>query len=142
MRCRVFAAITLSLLLLACASTGSPAAGWRTVTSSSSTLAAQYRLLPQELTPAQLFEHGLFDLQVRLLKLASPSPPEALDLEVDAGMPEHRHGMNVVPSIERTGEMEWRVRGMLFHMPGDWTLTFDVLEGALVERLQCVLHVD
>ncbi len=81
----------------------------------------------------------------------------AVILDVDAGMPAHRHGMNVKPQIRALngppvqdllpghGAMSdgrFEVRGMLFHMPGAWELHFDIRHGAIMERAQVAIDVD
>lgn len=80
-----------------------------------------------------------FDVEVRVLDKATGEPIDDVELRVDAGMPHHGHGMNVVPEHSDTGEGEWFAQGLLFHMGGEWTLTFDVTEGGVTERLQCVV---
>jgi hypothetical protein len=50
-------------------------------------------------------------------------------VRVDAEMPEHRHGMNYVPSIRPLGQSRFRAEGLLFHMPGRWQLTFELKGG-------------
>lgn len=47
-------------------------------------------------------------------------------VRVDATMPEHKHGMNYVPTIKGLGDGRYRVDGLLFHMPGSWEVAFDV----------------
>lgn len=49
---------------------------------------------------------------------------------VDARMPAHRHGMNYRPQIAAQDGGRFSARGLLFHMPGDWELVFDVNAGA------------
>jgi hypothetical protein len=51
-------------------------------------------------------------------------------------MPQHGHGMNVAPTVKRTGEGTFRVDGMLFHMPGYWELYFDLGSAGTLERTQ------
>jgi len=70
-----------------------------------------------------------FAIQVQLC------PTEALLVRVDATMPEHRHGMNYRPSLQRVGEGRWRVEGLMFHMPGRWQLRLDVQAGVATEQL-------
>jgi hypothetical protein len=69
----------------------------------------------------------------------SGAAPEAL--KVDAQMPEHRHGMNYRPDVKRVAWSEkagqWRVEGLMFHMPGRWQLAFE-LDG---ERLAAEMLV-
>lgn len=56
-------------------------------------------------------------------------------VEVDARMPEHRHGMNYAPSVATVAPGRFVADGLLFHMPGRWTLSFDV-RGPDGERLE------
>jgi len=55
-------------------------------------------------------------------------------LVVDAGMPEHGHGMNVSPRAFQTEDGRWRVKGMLFHMGGRWVLQIGVLTVGAPEK--------
>jgi hypothetical protein len=61
-------------------------------------------------------------------------PSNARLLQVDATMPEHRHGMNYRPSLIDLGAGRWRVQGMLLHMAGRWELRFDVESGSAVRE--------
>ena len=54
---------------------------------------------------------------------------------VDATMPEHKHGMNYAPRLKANGDGRYRVEGLLFHMPGNWEVAFDVRSGGEVQRL-------
>ena len=47
-------------------------------------------------------------------------------LQVDAHMPEHRHGMNYRPEVKPLAPGRWRAEGLLFHMPGKWEFVFIV----------------
>jgi len=47
-------------------------------------------------------------------------------LQLDAQMPEHRHGMNYRPSVISMGGGRYRSEGWLFHMPGRWEFIFDL----------------
>jgi hypothetical protein len=70
------------------------------------------------------------------------APRTDVSLAVDAAMPQHGHGMNRVPRIEKLPDGEFRVDGLLFHMPGKWELYFDVARGPLVERAQVDVEVE
>lgn len=59
-----------------------------------------------------------------------------VELRVDAAMPEHAHGMNTRPTVERGRDGLFRVDGMLFHMSGYWEIYFDVVDHGVVERAQ------
>lgn len=47
-------------------------------------------------------------------------------LRVDATMPAHGHGMNYRPAEKKLGPGWSRFEGFVFHMPGDWQITFDL----------------
>jgi hypothetical protein len=66
---------------------------------------------------------------------AKPGVQEAEGIQVDATMPEHRHGMNYRPSVIDGPDGRFLAEGMLFHMPGKWRLIFDVRAGGTTERL-------
>jgi hypothetical protein len=61
--------------------------------------------------------------------------PAIQGLRVDAQMPEHRHGMNYRPQVTAKGDGFYVAEGLLFHMPGNWQLVFDVEQGDRTERL-------
>ena len=91
-------------------------------------------------------ERGLFDIEV----LTSPDPiplnqPFELEVRLDARgevvtelvgrtlrvegwMPGHGHGMLRQAQVDELGDGRYRVRGMLFHMPGAWDLRVMVIE--------------
>ena len=69
-------------------------------------------------------------------------PRSDVSLAVDAAMPQHGHGMNRVPKIEKLPDGGFRAEGLLFHMPGKWELYFDVARGPLVERAQVDVEVE
>jgi hypothetical protein len=65
-------------------------------------------------------------------------PANAVLTRVDATMPEHQHGMNYRPSIQRVGgpqDGRWRAEGLMFHMPGRWELRLDVQAAGRAEKL-------
>ena len=45
---------------------------------------------------------------------------------VEATMPAHKHGMNVVPLVTEISRGLFKVEGMLFHMPGQWEIHVDL----------------
>lgn len=84
-----------------------------------------------------------FTLEVRLFDARRGNAPITdAELAVDAGMPEHRHGMNVVPRSWKTNDGTYLVTGMVFHMPGRWELYFDVTRGGTTERTQTELVLE
>ncbi len=85
-------------------------------------------------SPIPLNEH--FSLRVRV----RPGPESeretlaGIHLEVDADMPAHGHGINTAPETKAIGPGVFEVEGLLFHMPGEWELYLDVVDGPLRER--------
>ena len=61
-----------------------------------------------------------------IMNVCTKSGDAAELVRVEATMPEHKHGMNYAPTIKGLGEGRYRVDGMLFHMPGNWEVAFDV----------------
>jgi len=62
-------------------------------------------------------------------------------VSVEAIMPAHKHGMNYAPTIVPGKDGRYRVEGMMFHMSGDWELTFDVRSDGEIERLSHGMEV-
>lgn len=63
-------------------------------------------------------------------------------LNVDAEMPAHRHGMNYRPSVTRSEDGRFIAEGMLFHMPGDWRITFELGGGMARKRISADVMVE
>jgi hypothetical protein len=92
--------------------------------------------------PIPLNEPFELTVEVRRAGTAGPGPPvDGAALTVDGRMPEHRHGMNVVPEVRAIGDGRFTVTDMLFHMPGRWELHFDVTESGVTERAQFTVHL-
>lgn len=104
--------------------------GWSSVRSADGTYDVRYRFLPDPLPMRDPFA-----MEVTVTNRTTGAPA-ACTLRVDAAMPQHGHGMNLVPTIERGVDGTWRVDHMLFHMPGYWELYFDITERGRVERAQ------
>lgn len=83
--------------------------------------------------PIQVGRHFTLDLAVC-------PPPESVRL--DASMPAHRHGMNYTPSVVPLGGGRYRAEGLMFHMPGDWQLLFEIRAGGTTERATHDLRVE
>jgi hypothetical protein len=58
------------------------------------------------------------------------------EVRADAGMPEHRHGMNYRPSITPLGAGRYRSEGWLLHMPGRWEFAFEIGGERLTHSVQ------
>lgn len=83
-----------------------------------------------------------FAMDVQVMDIAGNLiTPEQASLTVDAGMPQHGHGMNHVPRIMTTKD-GWTAEGLLMHMPGDWQIYFDLEIDGVSHRGQTPMNVD
>lgn len=55
-------------------------------------------------------------------------------LRAAAEMPAHKHGMNTRVVVEELERGRFALRGLLFHMSGEWLITFDVAKGRVHEQ--------
>jgi hypothetical protein len=78
-----------------------------------------------------------FALEVVACPLQGNSVPETVT--VDARMPAHGHGMTYRPKAHPVAPGRWHVEGLLLHMSGSWTISFEVGSGAQAERITDVL---
>jgi len=81
-------------------------------------------------SPVPLNEHFTIEVQVT----PSAKDQKTIEIEVDADMPAHGHGINTAPTIRNEGNGKFTVDGILFHMKGDWELYVDILDGPVRER--------
>ena len=111
---------------------GDPTSDSRIRTSSSAS--GDFTVTLTEL-PATVPSNELFAFGVTLVAADGIDPAE-LEILVDAGMPQHAHGMTVRPTAQRErGNGRYEVDGMLLHMPGSWELYVDVIDGPYTERV-------
>ena len=89
-------------------------------------------------TPVEVGKHFVVDFAV--CPRGSAKLPQSV--RVDANMPEHRHGMNYRPGVTTLQPGLYRAEGLLFHMPGRWELTFDVVAGNTTERLAGSMRIE
>ena len=81
-----------------------------------------------------------FALDFAVCPRAKAEAPRSV--RVDAGMPEHRHGMNYRPVVTTRPSGAYRADGLMFHMPGRWDLTFDVDATSGTERLTGTIELE
>lgn len=81
---------------------------------------------------------------IRLEVVRADGKPLAGDARilVDAEMPHHGHGMNLVPVVSRAAPGKFVASGMLMHMPGRWVVAIDVEEDGLAERAQWYVEIE
>jgi hypothetical protein len=94
-----------------------------------------YRTVP---APIPIGQHFALEAVV----CTAPSAGAASGLVVDAFMPEHRHGMNYRPRVSRRPDGVYVAEGLLFHMPGQWQIRFDVQRGSQSERLSTDIELE
>lgn len=99
------------------------------VTSENGTYRVSYSTEPEMIPFNETFELHAMVERVDGVDLA-----DDVDVQVDAGMPSHNHGMNTAPSTMAMGGGEFHTMGMLFHMEGRWEITVDITEGDSTER--------
>lgn len=81
--------------------------------------------------------------EVRVARAGDPAANvPGLGLVVDADMPEHLHGTNRIPRIERRADGTFLVENLYLHMPGWWELFLDVVESPWTERAQVRLELE
>ncbi len=100
-----------------------------------------YYVVEYRTDPSPIPANKLFEMTVSVRQRLKKSPAQNVTVEVDAGMSEHNHGMNTVPVVERLPNHQFRVRGMLFHMPGKWELTFTVKRGVVTDKAEHILYI-
>ena len=122
----LLAALSASLLSLSPAYAACNNYGPYTVATSTHTLS--FETEPEALAVGQSFSL-LIDVCDR------DGSPFVGNLEVDAHMPAHRHGMNYAPEVKALGNGQFQADGFLFHMPGHWQFTFDLYRGGTAERI-------
>ena len=88
--------------------------------------------------PIPVGQHFVVDFSV--CTRAGAKLPQAV--RVDAAMPEHKHGMNYRPGVTAVRPGTYRAEGLLFHMPGRWDLTFDLVAGNTTERVTQTIRLE
>ena len=94
-------------------------------------------------TPDPIVERQTFAVEAWVTRASTPNElAREASIELDAAMPEHGHGMNVVPrsTVQEGGSI--RIEGTRLHMPGRWEVYFDVRVGPRTERAQVTLELD
>lgn len=57
-------------------------------------------------------------------------------LRAQAEMPSHKHGMNTRAIVEPLEDNKFIIKGLLFHMSGEWLITFDLAKGRVHEQAE------
>jgi len=92
-----------------------------------------------EVVPGPVHLNEPFELSVTLKAGAEPARVlPGRTLLVEGWMPGHGHGMLRQSQVDDLGDGRYRVRGMLFHMPGEWELRIKVIETRIEEEFRVV----
>ena len=83
-----------------------------------------------------------FDLQFSLRDRNGQTVGSGTDVQVDAAMPAHHHGMNLKPTVITNADGTYTAYGLLFHMPGLWQIYFDISQNGVTERAQADVTLD
>lgn len=98
-------------------------------------------------SPAPLPLNELFELRATVRDAKTGQPVEDATVDVDALMPQHGHGMTTKPEAVcaldpcRHPGGAYVTRGMKLHMPGEWTLHFNVHGPAGEDHLDQVVAI-
>lgn len=83
-----------------------------------------------------------FDIRCEVRRADGKPLAKDASVFVDAEMPHHGHGMNLVPTVAPAGAGKFLASGMLLHMPGKWVIAIDVEEGGIAERTQWYVDIE
>lgn len=106
-------------------------ASWMTAPTNSNSFAVKFATIPAAVPRNQLF---------RIVAWVD-GRAEVEELRASAEMQAHQHGMTTKPIAQRCSDGSFQIDGMLFHMPGVWTIYFDIRSRGVVERAQMDLVV-
>ena len=74
-------------------------------------------------TPDPIPTNEMFSLEIEVFSADAPiAHAKEANIEVDAAMPAHHHGMNLYPRVKKTGEGRFSVEGMSSRMTGHWEI--------------------
>ena len=93
--------------------------------------------------PGAIPLNEMFSLDIRVRDGVERRPLAGdVRLDVDAAMPEHRHGMVTRPRVTPGGGGAFTAEGMLLHMPGYWEIYFDITRDGVTERVQVPVELE
>lgn len=95
-----------------------------------------YYLVEYTTEPTPIPLNEMFEMRVEIRERHKKSLAKRVSLEVEAGMSAHNHGMNTLPKVELGTDGSFRVKGMLFHMPGKWNMTFIITRGLIKDKAE------
>jgi cytochrome c5 len=72
--------------------------------------------------PPRMGSYASWDVKVT----GKDGRPAEVSLSVRGGMPAHGHGLPSKPVVRRVGPGAFTVEGLMFNMPGEWVVQFDL----------------
>lgn len=91
--------------------------------------------LTLQAAPAPIPLNELFEIVVSVdVSAAADDSSNPVWLRASAEMPAHKHGMNTRVIVEQLDDGRFTLKGLLFHMRGEWLITFDVAKGRAHEQ--------
>lgn len=61
-------------------------------------------------------------------------PVIGAEVDVDGGMPAHRHGLPTQPVVREVGNGDYLVEGIKFSMTGHWEMWFEIRSDGISEK--------
>ena len=136
----------LSVVLVSCDANESPThtlaadftSAAREATSADGTYRVQWEAIGGMIPDAEPF-----GIAVAVTRVDGKVLSDDVTIAIDAEMPHHGHGMNLVPTVKRRGNEAFFIgEGLLFHMSGRWVLAVDVSEDGVAERTEWYVDVE
>ncbi len=140
---RLFACVAALAVLLAATPSSAAEPGKQSgampaqLTTDGGTFAVTVKTNPQRIPLNEPFE-----LLVNLRVLREVDDPNPLWLRVEATMPAHAHGMTTRAVVEQVGDGKFAVKGLLFHMAGDWEIVLHVAKGRIREQSRTLVRIE
>ena len=132
------AAISIGAGLLLCA--GTAGACGEALRGATRTIEGKRYVVVFKTVPEPIAVGAHFSVDFAVCPRAKAEAPRSV--RVDANMPLHRHGMNYRPVVAAQPSGAYRANGLMFHMPGRWDLTFDVVATSGTERLTGTIELE
>lgn len=120
----------VSLMMVVMGSAAVIGAEPQSLSSNAGTYAVKVAFMPALVVARDL----IADIEVQCNPKISCREPDSILF--DAIMPEHGHGMDYKPSVERVGSGHYKVSGIRLHMRGNWQVHVDIVSGNQTERAQ------
>lgn len=73
---------------------------------------------------------------VEVRRSGGDAPADVEGVAVSALMPAHGHGLAQEPVVRKVSAGTYEIRGLRFHMPGQWQTYVDITDGDVTERAQ------